>query len=63
MADRTESSIVIEAPPGTVLDVIADFAADGKFDGLSNCFVRASFVPASIPEVHEPSAFCHRPKA
>ena len=27
MADRTESSIVIEAPPGTVLDVIADFEA------------------------------------
>ncbi|HET8600310.1 MAG TPA: SRPBCC family protein [Segeticoccus sp.] len=25
MADRTESSIVIEAPPGVVLDVIADF--------------------------------------
>ncbi|HRW17864.1 MAG TPA: SRPBCC family protein [Dermatophilaceae bacterium] len=27
MADRTESSIVISAPPGTVLDVIADFEA------------------------------------
>lgn len=27
MADRTESSVVIEAPPGTVLDVIADFEA------------------------------------
>jgi ribosome-associated toxin RatA of RatAB toxin-antitoxin module len=25
MADRTESSIVIEAPPGVVLDIIADF--------------------------------------
>lgn len=27
MADRTESSIVIDAPPGAVLDVIADFPA------------------------------------
>jgi uncharacterized membrane protein len=27
MADRTESSIVIDAPPGEVLDVIADFEA------------------------------------
>ena len=27
MADRTESSIVIAAPPGEVLDVIADFEA------------------------------------
>ncbi len=27
MADRTESSIVIDAPPGDVLDVIADFEA------------------------------------
>ena len=27
MADRTESSIVIDAPPGEVLDVIADFDA------------------------------------
>ncbi len=27
MADRTESSIVIAAPPGTVLDVLADFEA------------------------------------
>ena len=27
MADRTESSLVIDAPPGEVLDVIADFDA------------------------------------
>ena len=27
MPDRTESSIVIDAPPGEVLDVIADFEA------------------------------------
>jgi ribosome-associated toxin RatA of RatAB toxin-antitoxin module len=27
MADRTQSSVVIAAPPGTVLDIIADFEA------------------------------------
>jgi hypothetical protein len=27
MADRTESSIVVDAAPGDVLDVIADFDA------------------------------------
>jgi ribosome-associated toxin RatA of RatAB toxin-antitoxin module len=27
MADRTESTIVVDAPPGEVLDVIADFEA------------------------------------
>ena len=31
MADRTESSIVIEAAPGHVLDVIADFLAYPKW--------------------------------
>ncbi len=31
MADRTESSIVIEAPPGAVLDVIADFPSYPKW--------------------------------
>ncbi|MEO7058314.1 MAG: SRPBCC family protein [Lapillicoccus sp.] len=31
MADRTESSIVIEAAPGHVLDVIADFPAYPKW--------------------------------
>jgi len=33
MADRTESSIVIAAPPGTVLDVIADFEAYPEWAG------------------------------
>ena len=33
MADRTESSIVIDAPPGEVLDVIADFEAYPKWAG------------------------------
>ena len=33
MADRTESSIVIDAPPGTVLDVIADFEAYPEWAG------------------------------
>lgn len=31
MADRTESSIVIDATPGAVLDVIADFSAYPKW--------------------------------
>ena len=33
MADRTESSIVIDAPPGEVLDVIADFEAYPEWAG------------------------------
>jgi carbon monoxide dehydrogenase subunit G len=33
MADRTESSIVIAAPPGEVLDVIADFEAYPEWAG------------------------------
>ena len=33
MADRTESSIVIAAPPGEVLDVIADFDAYPEWAG------------------------------
>ncbi|WP_374969418.1 SRPBCC family protein [Terrabacter sp. BE26] len=33
MADRTESSIVIDAPPGEVLDVIADFDAYPEWAG------------------------------
>lgn len=33
MADRTESSIVIEAAPGDVLDVIADFEAYPEWAG------------------------------
>ena len=33
MADRTESSIVIAAPPGEVLDVIPDFEAYPKWAG------------------------------
>ncbi len=33
MADRTESSIVIAAAPGTVLDVIADFEAYPEWAG------------------------------
>ena len=33
MADRTESSIVIAAPPGEVLDVIADFEAYPQWAG------------------------------
>ena len=33
MADRTESSIVINAAPGAVLDVIADFPAYPKWAG------------------------------
>ncbi len=33
MADRTESSIVIDAPPGDVLDVIADFEAYPEWAG------------------------------
>jgi carbon monoxide dehydrogenase subunit G len=33
MADRTESSIVIDAPPGQVLDVIADFEAYPEWAG------------------------------
>ncbi len=33
MADRTESSIVIAAPPGDVLDVIADFEAYPQWAG------------------------------
>jgi ribosome-associated toxin RatA of RatAB toxin-antitoxin module len=33
MADRTESSIVVDAPPGEVLDVIADFEAYPEWAG------------------------------
>ena len=33
MADRTESSLVIDAPPGEVLDVIADFEAYPEWAG------------------------------
>jgi ribosome-associated toxin RatA of RatAB toxin-antitoxin module len=33
MAERTESSIVIDAPPGEVLDVIADFEAYPEWAG------------------------------
>jgi ribosome-associated toxin RatA of RatAB toxin-antitoxin module len=33
MADRTESSIVVDAPPGAVLDVIADFEAYPEWAG------------------------------
>jgi ribosome-associated toxin RatA of RatAB toxin-antitoxin module len=33
MADRTESSIVVHAPPGEVLDVIADFEAYPEWAG------------------------------
>jgi ribosome-associated toxin RatA of RatAB toxin-antitoxin module len=33
MADRTESSIVVDAPPGDVLDVIADFDASPEWTG------------------------------
>ena len=33
MPDRTESSIVIDAPPGEVLDVIADFEAYPEWAG------------------------------
>ena len=33
MADRTESSIVIDAPPGEVLDVIADFESYPEWAG------------------------------
>ena len=33
MADRTESSIVVDAPPGDVLDVIADFDAYPEWTG------------------------------
>lgn len=33
MADRTESSIVIEAEPGAVLDVVADFEAYPEWTG------------------------------
>src|SRR4051812_38618195 len=33
MADRTESTIVVEAPPGEVLDVIADFEAYPEWAG------------------------------
>jgi hypothetical protein len=33
MADRTESSIVIDAPPGAVLDAIADFARYSEWAG------------------------------
>ncbi len=33
MADRTESSIVVDAPPGDVLDVIADFEAYPQWTG------------------------------
>jgi ribosome-associated toxin RatA of RatAB toxin-antitoxin module len=33
MADRTESSIVVDAPPGEVLDVIADFDAYPEWAG------------------------------
>ena len=33
MADRTESSIVVDAPPGEVLDVIADFEAYPEWTG------------------------------
>ena len=33
MADRTEFSIVIDAPPGDVLDVIADFEAYPEWAG------------------------------
>ncbi|GAA2152112.1 polyketide cyclase/dehydrase/lipid transport protein [Humibacillus xanthopallidus] len=33
MADRTESSIIVDAPPGEVLDVIADFEAYPEWAG------------------------------
>ena len=33
MADRTESSILVEAPPAEVMDVIADFAAYPEWTG------------------------------
>ena len=33
MADRTESTIVVDAPPGEVLDVIADFEAYPEWAG------------------------------
>jgi ribosome-associated toxin RatA of RatAB toxin-antitoxin module len=33
MAERTESSIVVDAPPGDVLDVIADFDAYPEWTG------------------------------
>ena len=36
MAHRTESSIVIAAPPGLVLSVIADFEAYPEWQGTSN---------------------------
>jgi ribosome-associated toxin RatA of RatAB toxin-antitoxin module len=52
MAEQTSSSIVIDAPPAAVMDVIADFAAYPEWaKGVKKATVRAEGVAGRAEEV------------